>query len=55
MKFEEYLKTNLEFHEIKLVEYINNSINFGFEVFQFFLFNFNKNRKNRYIMLKKNY
>ena len=38
MKFEEYLKTNLEFHEIKLVEYINNSINFGFEVFQLFLF-----------------
>jgi len=40
MKFEEYLKTNLEFHEIKLVEYINNSINFGFEVtmFEFFAF-----------------
>lgn len=32
MKFEDFLKTNLEFHEIKLVEYINNSINFGFDV-----------------------
>lgn len=41
MKFEDFLKTNLEFHEIKLVEYINNSINFGFDVKFIILFKFN--------------